>query len=180
MLRLGLIGGAIPLGLLTGLAAWLAAGGAFASLNKLAPIEDKVRAIRAPREASARAVITQGAALASAPLFPLTTGPGAVREPALRVDGLSVTPRRAAVLVSIDGKPAEWLSAGETREGITVRSVAASGATFDTLVGEKVLGVGEQSAASAPAEASIAQTIVDQMPPGVRGPPPPASAPGMR
>lgn len=178
MLRVVLIGGSIPLGLLTGLAAWLFAGGPSAALEKLAPLESAVGALRAPRETQYRPGVTHASILASTPIFALTTGPGAVREPALRVDGLSVTPRRAAALVSIDGKPAEWLSAGETRDGVTILAVTSTKVTFETLIGEKDLGLGEQTTASAPAETASGQAIIDQMPRGFRGPPPPASAPG--
>lgn len=174
------LGAAAPIGLLTGFLAWSAAGGASASLDRLAPISDQLMALRPPAAAAPRRAI-QGDSLLGAPIFALTVGPGAVREAAIRVDGLSVSRRRAAALVSIDGASAQWMSVGESRDGVTLRAVSASKAVFDTVLGDKELGLGEQSASSAPAASpgdsvEVSSTIVDRIPQGFRSPPPPASA----
>lgn len=171
---------AAPIGLLTGFLAWSAAGGASASLDRLAPISEQLMALRPLASATLRQT-PRGEGLLAMPIFALTVGPGAVREPAIRVDGLSVSRRRAAALVSIDGAAAQWMSVGESQDGVTLRAVSASKAVFDTELGDKELGLGEQSASSAPAASAsdsveVSPTIVDRIPPGFRSPPPPASA----
>lgn len=175
-----LLGAAAPIGLLTGFLAWSAAGGASASLDRIAPVASQLAALR-PSAGTKPRQTAQGERLLATPIFALTVGPGAVREPAIRVDGLSVSRRRAAALVSIDGASAQWMTVGETRDGVTLRTVSASKAVFDTPIGDKELGLGEQSASSAPAappadSTEAASTIVDRIPPGFRSPPPPASA----
>lgn len=184
MLRLTLYGGAVPLGLATGLAAWLLAGGASGATEPLEALQAKIAALRAPSSQGARAGYARAADLISAPLFALTTGPGALREPSIRLDGIAISTRRMAALVSIDGKAADWLQVGEARDGITLQALTSGQATFETGLGSKELALGEQSAASAPLvgagpEAATAPplAVVDQIPPGFRSPPPPASAP---
>lgn len=187
MRRLELIGIAAPLGLATGLAAWLLAGGLTVRANTLDEIHARLAQLRPPAAAPARGGVASAAPLLGAPLFALTTGPGAVREPSIRVDGVALTRRRLAALLSIDSKPAEWLVVGESRDGITLQSVSATGVTVETLLGPKSLNLGDQSAASAPAPGSAAPAPVasaagvqDQVPPGFRSPPEPASAPRAR
>jgi hypothetical protein len=160
------------------LAAWLVAGGLSIRAAALDPLEEKLRTLR-PRAAKAPGTVgASSAPLLGRPLFALTTGPGAVREPSIRVDGVSVTRRRLAALVAIDERPPEWLEVGQTREGVTLQSVSASGAVFETALGSKTLELGQQSAASAPKSASDVEAVVqDRPPPGVRSPTEPASAP---
>lgn len=186
MRRIVLFGGAIPLGLLTGLAAWLMAGGLSVNAKVLDEMQAGLARLRAPTSTGRNRAYGGGADLLTAPLFALTTGPGAIREPSIRVDGVTVSRRRVAALLSIDGKPAEWVSVGESREGVTLQSVSSSGVTVETVVGVKALNLGDQSAASAPVPGT-SQTasatpapVSEQMPPGYRPPPEPASAPGSR
>jgi hypothetical protein len=88
-------------------------------------------------------------------------------------------------LVSIDAKPAEWLQAGESRDGVTLQTVAGSSVTVETALGSKTLNLGDQSAASSPlASAATPGSLAaaspgprDQVPQGFRSPPEPASAP---
>lgn len=181
MRRLDLICIAAPLGLVTGLAAWLVAGGMSARADAVEDTHARLSALKAPLSASLRGTDASAAPLLGSPLFALTTGPGAVREPSIRVDGVSVSRRRSAALLSIDAKPAEWLSVGESREGVTLQSVSASSITIETLLGPKTLSLGDQSAASAPSTAGAtggaSVAAQDQPPPGFRPPPEPASAP---
>ena len=182
MRRLTVIAWAVPAGLAAGLAAWMAAGGATAGLSRLDAVESRFVALKTPATARLPGAIS-GAELLSSPLFALTTGPGAVREPSIRLDGLALTGRRTAALVSIDGKPSIWLLPGETSEGVTLQGLTGSGATFETTVGSKTLTLGQQSAESAPdprAGATPTQTAAAEPAPGVRGPPEPASAPRRR
>jgi hypothetical protein len=178
---LNLIGPAAPLGLATGLSAWLLAGGMSISGSALDAVEASLRALHPPRAASSiRHAVPND--LLAAPLFALTTGPGAVREPSIRVDGVSITRQRTAALVSIDGGPTEWMAVGSSQGGVTLQTVSGSGAVFETAVGQKALKIGDQSAASSPAPAAAAggEPVHDQAPPGVRSPPEPASAPSSR
>jgi hypothetical protein len=182
--RIELIGVATPLGLATGLVAWLLAGGLSVRANTLENIHVQLAGLRAPATVTARAGESGASALLGTPLFALTTGPGAVREPAIRVDGISMTKRRLAALVSIDARPAEWLLAGESRDGVTLQSVSASSVTIETPLGSKTLNLGDQSAASSPVTAPPGPMAAagphDQIPNGFRSPPEPASAPPPR
>jgi hypothetical protein len=171
----------IPAGLATGLLAWLVAGGPGAGLDKLNPIEDQLMILRAPREPS----LSSGSAvsiadLAASPLFALTVGPGAVREPSIAVQGVSMSAGRVAALLVIDGQPPAWVPVGQSREGVTVRAVGPTRITVDTLVGLKEIGLGESPTASAPVateQPAVGSTNLDRIPSGFRSPPPPASAP---
>lgn len=174
---------AVPAGLLAGILGWLAAGGG-AVAARLEPVETQLAAIRPGRAAgAASAPAVDVASLVGSPIFPMTTGPGAVREPAVRVDGIVRTRARRAALVSINDRPAEWLAVGEEREGVTLQDVGASKIVVDTVFGPQTVGLGERipaNGAAATASASappVEQTIVDMPPAGFRGPPPPASAP---
>jgi hypothetical protein len=180
--RLDLLAWAIPIGLATGLAAWLFAGGASAGLGRLDAAESQLFKLKPP---AARRAMTEprAADLLTAPLFALTTGPGAVREPSIRLDGVSLNRRRAAALVSVDGKPAAWMQPGESTSGVTLQAVTGSSASFETALGSKTLNLGEQSAESAPdpqARPTTGPVVADQTPTGLRGPPEPASAPKRR
>jgi len=89
------------LGLATGLVAWLAAGGYSAEADRLAPAEARLTALRpAPHKPAPThpLILTD---LVAAPIFPMTVGPGAVSEPAVRLDGVSVSPHRRAALLAI-------------------------------------------------------------------------------
>jgi hypothetical protein len=182
--QLTLIAWAAPLGFAAGLAAWLVAGGASAGFGRLDSVESRLAALRPPPPARASGPSGAGSELLANPLFVLTTGPGAVREPSIRLDGLSVTKRRTAALISIDGKPSVWLAPGETSEGVTLTGITGSGATFETVVGVHTLTLGQQSAESGPdpkaAASAPAVALADKPPPGGRGPPEPASAPKAR
>jgi hypothetical protein len=161
------------------------AGGLTVRANALEDVQGRLARLKAPVPALARGSEASAASLLGSPLFALTTGPGAVREPSIRVDGVSVSRRRMAALVSIDAKPAEWLTVGESREGITLQGVSNSSITVETLLGSRTLNLGDQSAASAPAPGAAsavtpAAAVVDQVPPGFRSPPEPASAPRFR
>jgi hypothetical protein len=72
---------------------------------------------------------------ASAPLFGLTGGPGS--DVQLRLDGLAITPGSKAALISINGKPADWLDLGATRDGVTLLDVQPLKVTLDTATGFK-------------------------------------------
>jgi hypothetical protein len=175
------IGSAAPIGLLTGFAAWLIAGGASANLKQVDGLQTRLTALAIPVKGNG-ASFSSGLDANSPPLFALTTGPGAIREPSIRVDGISMSRRRVAALVSIDTATSSWMTIGESRSGVTLQAVSATKVTVETAVGIRDLSLGDQSAASAPAGESqtplaAASIASDQPPPGYRMPPVPADAP---
>jgi hypothetical protein len=177
-LRAPLIPLSAVLGLALGATAWLAAG----HQDVMASTQDRLAALRPLRAGDASA----GAApiLTGAPLFALSTGPNAVKDPAVLVLGLSRMPGRTAALVAIDGKPAAWLARGDSRDGVILREVGSNRATLDLPLGVKDLRIGEATLGSAPVGGAtsnppgLGPNASDMPPPGYRSPPPPASAPG--
>ena len=53
------------------------------------------------------------ALLTQRPIFVMTTGAGAYKEKTFKLFGVSISAGRKAVLVSIDGATAAWVSAGQ-------------------------------------------------------------------
>jgi len=171
----------IPLAVLAGLAlgalAWLAAG----RQDVLAPLQEQLTALRPGRGAE---LGSSAPALTGPPLFALSAGPNAVKDPAVAVLGLSRMPGRSAALLSIDGQPAAWLARGEARNGVILREVGSGRAMLDLPLGVRDLRVGESAGtptSGPPAQAGVTSspTQADAPPPGFRMPPPPASAPGV-
>ena len=171
----------IPLAVLAGLAlgalAWLAAG----RQDVLAPLQEQLTALRPGRAAE---LGSSPPSLSGPPLFALSTGPNAVKDPAVALLGLSRMPGRSAALLSIGGQPAAWLGRGEGRDGVILREVGSGRAMLDLPLGVRDLRVGESTGApvSGPSmQAGVAPspTSGDVPPPSFRMPPPPASAPGV-
>lgn len=185
MSRWKLIAAAVPGGAVIGMLAWMAAGGASATSTQLASVQKQVSALRVPTPKGELAAAADLSGLVAAPVFPMSTGPGATPEPTIKVDGLVRSPRRIAALVSINGGPSEWLARGEMRDGVTLLDVSGAKAIVDTVFGEQAVGLGEQTKGTAAAGAAlgpqpgppIANDGPDQIPPGFKSPPPPASAP---
>lgn len=168
-------------GLVLGATAWLAAG----RQDALAPVQQRLADLR---PSDGRRGLESGApSLGGAALFALSTGPNAVRDPAVSVLGVSRMPGRAAALVAIDGKPPAWLARGESRDGVVLREVGSGRATLDLPLGVQTLRIGETTPAAGggataglnPTNATLAPASSDMPPPGFRSPPPPASAPGL-
>lgn len=171
----------IPLAALAGLAlgalAWLAAG----RQDVLAPLQEQLTALRPERVAE---LSSSAPSLSGSPLFALSTGPNAVKDPAVTVLGLSRMPGRSAALVSIDGKPAGWLARGEARDGVILREVGSGRAMLDLPLGVRELRIGESggttgAGSSVPGGVTSNLAPGDVPPPGFRMPPPPASAPSV-
>jgi hypothetical protein len=168
-------------GLVLGATAWLAVG----RQDVLSPAQERLSAL-AP--SSAKGGLDGGApSLSGAPLFNLSTGPNAVRDPAVSVLGVSRMPGRAAALLAIDGKPPAWLARGEGRDGVVLRDVGSGRATLDLPLGVRDLRIGEATPldqggappGSGAPNPAFAPAPGDIPPPGFRSPPPPASAPGL-
>lgn len=171
----------IPLAVLAGLAlgalAWLAAG----RQDVLAPLQEQLTALRPGRGAELE---TSAPSLSGPPLFALSTGPNAVKDPAVAVLGLSRMPGRSAALLSIDGKPPAWLARGEGRDGVILREVGSGRAMLDLPLGVRDLRIAESAGAPTsgpvqPGPFTANPTSGDAPPAGFRMPPPPASAPGV-
>lgn len=160
-------------GLLAGALAWLAfAHGASMSAD-LGDLASRANALTPPTLTVALGGPSPGALAASSPIFALTTGPNAVADVAVQLSGLSRTPARTAALLSINGKPAEWLALGETRDDVTLDEVQANKVTVDTPTGTKDVVLG---AAAAPASPPDKPGQAAGAPPGFHGLPP-ANAP---
>jgi hypothetical protein len=172
-----LILGAAPAGLAFAATAWLVFHGGMAVTAPLDGLQGHLAASRPPPMILAVAPMDAASRAIASPLFALTTGPGAVSDVTVRLDGLAISPRSQSALLAINGKTADWLTLGATRDGVTLMEVHASKVLLDTAIGFKEIGLGQQSAASA---AGVASASSNAIPLGTRLPPPPASAPAAR
>jgi hypothetical protein len=180
-LRAPLIPICAAVGLVLGATAWLAAG----RQDVLAPAQERLADL--PSSGFQRGVDGGAPSLSGPPLFNLSTGPNAVRDPAVGVLGVSRMPGRAAALLTIDGKTPAWLARGESREGVVLRDVGSGRAVLDLPLGVRSLRIGEATPlapggappGSEPSNPAFMPAPGDLPPPGFRSPPPPASAPGI-
>ena len=138
----------------------------------IASLADGLAAI-APQKIGPRAPSDGWVAVAlAAPLFALTTGPGAVVEPVVKLEGIVRSPGRVAALISVNGAASDWLALGQTRDGVTLQDVQSSKVVVETATGAKDIFIGAGSP-------SLELTHQAPPPRGFRSPPEPASAPGM-
>lgn len=190
LLTVGALGG----GVLLGACAWLIWGGASAAQDRLQTAQDHLSAARLalPKPASTFALLADAS---QRPLFALTTGPGAVPDVTLTLDGLARTPQHVAALVSINGAPDVWLDRGKSASGVTLIDVGDSRITVETALGQKQVEMAQGPPSGQPASASpppphpspmtprpfsppsFRGSNNNQIPPGLHLPPPPASAP---
>ena len=173
-LRAPLIPLSVVAGLALGAVAWLASG----RQDVLSQPQERLGALSPARASEAAAGGTP--MLAGPPLFALSIGPNAVKDPAVVVLGLSRMPGRTAALLAVDGKPAAWLARGESRDGVVLREVGSGRATLDLPLGVRDLKIGEGTPAPGASTSDLPMPGVvasDAPPPGYRSPPPPASAP---
>jgi len=168
---------AAPLGLVAGMLIWLIASRGGLADPHLDDLSERLASVGATSHIISGDGNAGATALAT-PLFALTTGPGAVADPSIELSGISHTANRSAALVSIGGKPAEWLVEGETRDGVTLDQVLSDQIEVDTPAGSKQVMLGA-SPASPPAPSQPPAPAPDggAPPPGIHSPPPPASAP---
>ncbi len=105
-------------------------------------------------------------ALMQQPIFIMSTGPTAYHDKALSVSGIAITRGRRAALVSVDGGALRWLQVGESANGLTLTDVRIDGATFDTPVGPRFVGLSSAPAtATPPAAGADADTPAQPAPP---------------
>lgn len=87
------------------------------------------------------------AGLADAPIFVMTSGPAAYKERSLQVFGVSISPKRKAALVGIDGAAPAWMAVGETSGDLRLSDVGTNGVSFETPVGPRTVSLTDAQAA---------------------------------
>ncbi|WP_156396173.1 MULTISPECIES: hypothetical protein [unclassified Caulobacter] len=165
---MSLAGAAAATGLLLGGGFWAVTGGAQG--KALGDVEARLDAVSTKTR---RPLERPSDALAKALALPLL-GHSEVGEQAdlpLRLTGIVRTPARAAALLAIGGAPAQWISVGEEQQGVLVQTVSTASVVVSTANGEREIFLGP---------ASESPNASETPPPGMRGPPPPASAPSMK
>lgn len=153
------------MGLVVGALAWAGAGRGDAQTASLEASLAQAR--EAPR--SIRAASAGASSVARPPTIFDRTAASASPDITVMLQGLARTSRRQAALLAIGSKPADWLAVGETRDGVTLEAITASGVTVSTVSGVRDIGFGPSSVAPPQQDGGP--------PPGFRSPPPPASAP---
>jgi hypothetical protein len=138
-----LIAGGALAGLVLAAAVWLVFRLAGAVT---APIDDLQLRLATDRPPAAPDAVSNGAAARAvgAPIFALTTGPGAVSDVSVRLDGLAISPRGQSALIAINNQPAGWLALGATRDGVTLLEVHPAKVVLDTAIGFKEVAIGQQ------------------------------------
>ncbi len=165
---------AAPAGLAVGAAAWMLLGSGSHAQERLQDDQIRVQATQLAVLRSSPASDLAAQATAH-PLFALTTGPGAVADILVRLDGIARSSSRAAALIAINGGEADWLDRGKSRGGVTLEDVQPSKVVLETALGRREVELGDPAPAP---QQGAAMAPGSGVPPGVRLPPPPASAPG--
>lgn len=176
-LRSPLVLGAAPGGLIIGAALWVVLSHGTPIFDRLDSIGADLEALRPPARTATAIDLS---AASSKPIFALTTGPGAVSDAVVALQGISRTPTRTAALISIDGKPAGWLELGATRDGVTLDQVDGEKVVVETVTGQKEVALGAASAPAPAAQNTSAPPDASAPLAGYRLPPPPANAPPSR
>lgn len=167
--RLKAGGVAVIVGFSVGAVSWSVAGGK-ATRTSIAAVDERLSAVQTRiRPGLAGSSDSLGQILAR-PLFAMPAGQVEFKAIAIRLLGLVRTPYRTAALLSFDGGAPEWWTPGQERGGVALERVTASTASVSTPLGPVEVGLGSSSASGASPK--------DAAPAGLRGPPPPASAPG--
>lgn len=171
--RASMIAAMPPVGLALGLVLWLGLGRT-STAEAVEALQGRLNAL----PLNARNAPTGSTRVADAiakPLFALTTGPGAVAEVSIRLEGIARSPNRKAGLLSISGQPPAWVEEGDVVNGVILQEVSGAKVVVDTPLGLREVKLGEAiGPQSSPAATS---TEPQEIPPGYRSPPPPASAP---
>jgi hypothetical protein len=97
-----------------------------------------------------RAMKIDAARMAQAPIFVMTSGAAAYKEKAFLLFGVSVSYKRKAALVSIDGAPPVWMTAGAAAGDVRLLDVGGNGAVFETPVGTKTVSLTDAPLAAEP------------------------------
>jgi hypothetical protein len=167
-----------PAGLALGLAVWLLFGRG-TTVDVAQNLQTRLSALPTGTQGVLASDADAIAQVIAKPLFALTTGPGAVAEIAIKLEGVARSPGRVAALLSIGGKPAQWVEQGGSIEGVVLQDVAGSKVVVDTPLGLREVKLGETTGPAPPTQGAADTSAPQEMPPGYRSPPPPASAPAM-
>lgn len=167
--RAVILGAAAPLGLVVGATLWLGLAHA-PGAEGMRPLGARLASLPTPHLTSSSQRDSQIAQVISQPIFSLTAGAGAVADAAIRLEGLIRSPGHIVALIGINGAPSDWLSLGQSRDGVTLVDVGATKVTVDTAAGLKDVELG-----GAPGSNEVGASA----PASMRSPPPPASAPGV-
>lgn len=100
------------------------------------------------------------AGLAAKPIFIMTTGPGAYKDKNLQLFGLAISPGRKAALVSVDGAAPVWMAVGDAAGDIRLSDVGTNGASFDTPIGPRRVGLNDAAPSKPGAPGAPGQTPV--------------------
>lgn len=177
-LRSTLILAAVPAGLVLGALAWLVFGGSKPVVGPVQSLDAELTALDARPHQTAPRGANAAAQVIAAPIFAVSTLGPAVPDVAVKLLGLARTPAGSRALLSINNAPAEWISVGAGKDGITLQEVTASKVVIDTPGGTREVSLGETSAPSPAAAASSMPSGPSPLA-GYRLPPAPANAPGM-
>lgn len=90
------------------------------------------------------------ALLTQRPIFVMTTGAGAYKDKTFQLFGVSISAGRKAVLVSIDGAPPVWVSAGQISGDVQLIDADARSARFDTPLGERTVSMNDPAPSATP------------------------------
>ena len=90
------------------------------------------------------------ALLTQRPIFVMTTGAGAYKDKTFQLFGVSISPGRKAVLVSIDGAPPVWVSAGQISGDVQLIDADVRSARFDTPLGERTVSMNDPAPTATP------------------------------
>ena len=121
------------------------------AIGQLDALQARLAALRPDRAAAIAATAPSTSALLAKPLF------GQSQTATVRLDGVSMLPGRKAALVSINGKPADWLALGQTRDGVTLVQVQSGLATIESDAGSKDIRLGDVPPAAS--TAPVANTV---------------------
>ena len=105
------------------------------------------------------------AGLIDKPIFVMTTGPGAYKDKTLQLFGIAISPGRKAVLVSVDGAAPAWMAVGDTAGDIRLADVGTNGASFDTPVGPRMVGLSDPAPPKAGAVGAASASSSSSQPP---------------
>ncbi len=104
------------------------------------------------------------AALAEKPIFVMTTGPAAYKDKTLQLFGVAISPGRKAALVSVDGAAPSWMAVGDMAGDIRLADVGTNGASFETPVGPRTVGLNDAAPAKLGAGSGMSASAGTSMP----------------
>ncbi len=160
--RVGLVVASAPIGLLAGALIWLVFGGPGAEERRLEALATALG--RGPAASHAQALSNGhlAAGLAGKSIFVVDAGASA--DMAIRLVGVSITPRGRSALIAFEGDAPQWLGVGDEHKGLILSRIGASEVDFDAPFGVRTVGMNDVS--QTPASASAARPTLQSTPTG--------------